>query len=124
MSLCLGDGDGDEGEGAIAELAVFKGRLCDEDICELENHFMKKHGIAPVSKEPDVALLVRHDDLKRQCRAMIAQPPPWPMRVSGIPLPIMAQDRSVAWQRMNAVTGKDMRVSRIGSKFSNGSSDW
>jgi hypothetical protein len=124
MSLCLGDGNGDEGEGAIAEVAVFKGRLCDEDICELEFHFMKKHGITPVKKESDVALSVRQDDLKRQGRALIAQPPPWSMIVSGIPLPIMAQDRSVAWHRMNAVTGKDMRVSRIGSKFSNGSSDW
>ena len=123
MSLCLGDGNGDEGEGAIAELAVFKGRMCDEDIVSVECHLLRKHGIAK-PKVSDVVSLVRDDDLRRQGRALIAQPPPWSMRVSGIPLPIMAQDRSVAWHRINAVTGKDMRVSRIGSKFSNGSSDW
>ena len=124
MSLCLGDASTDEGEGAIAELAVFKGRLADADIKQLECYLMHKHGITKF-KSSERATLVRQDEWKRQGRALIAQPPPWSMRVStGIPLPIMARDRDVAWHRINAVTGKDVRVARIGSKFSNGSSDW
>lgn len=124
MSLCLGDASIEEGEGAISELAVFKGRLPDTDIEQLEDHLMRKHGIVK-SKPAERASLVREDKWKRQGRALIAQPPPWSMRApSGIPLPIMARDRDVSWHRINAVTGKDVRVSRIGSKFSHGSSDW
>jgi hypothetical protein len=123
MSLCLGDAS-IEGEGAIAELAVFKGRLADADIEQLECFLMHKHGITK-PKSSERAILVRQDEWKRQGRALIAQPPPWSMRVpNGIPLPIMARDRDVSWHRINSVTGKDVRVARIGSKFSNGSSDW
>jgi hypothetical protein len=123
MSLCLGDGAEDEGKGAIAEVVVFKGRLPNEDIERLERYLTRKHGIVHAS-DTDVGLLVREDEWRREARALIAQPPPWSMRVSGVPLPIMAQDKSVSWRRINSVTGKDLRVSRIGSKFSNGSSDW
>jgi len=124
MSLCLGDASIEEGEGAISELAVFKGRLADSDIEQLEGYLMRKHGIAQ-PKPSERATLVRQDEWKRQGRALITQPQPWSIRVpSGIPLPIMARDRDVAWHRINSVTGKAVRVSRIGSKFSNGSSDW
>lgn len=124
MSLCLGDASIEEGEGAISEIAVFKGILPDTDIEQLEDYLMRKHGIAK-PKPAERATLVRQDEWKRQGRALIAQPPPWSMRVpNGIPLPIMARDKDVSWHRINSVTGKDVRVSRIGSKFSNGSSDW
>jgi hypothetical protein len=124
MSLGLGDASVEEGEGAISELAVFKGRLPDSDIEQLENYFMQKHGINK-PKPSEQAMLVRQDEWKRQGRALIAQPPPWSMRVSGgIPLPMMARDRDVSWHRVNAVTGKQVSVSRIGSRFSTGSSDW
>lgn len=124
MSLCLGDASIEEGEGAISEVAVFKGRLADADIEHLEDYLMHKHGITK-PKPTERATLVRRDEWKRQGRALIAQPAPWSMRApSGVPLPIMARDRDVSWHRINAVTGKEVRVSRIGSKFSNGSSDW
>jgi len=45
MSLCCGNGSGGEGEGAIAELAVFSGRLALLDLQVLEHQMMLKHGI-------------------------------------------------------------------------------
>lgn len=124
MSLCLGDASIEEGEGAISEVAVFKGRLPDSDIEQLEGYLMRKHGISK-PKPAERTKLVRQDEWKRQGRALIVQPPPWSMRVpSGVPLTMMARDNDVSWHRVNAVTGKQVRVSRIGSKFSNGSSDW
>lgn len=45
MSLCCGNGSGGEGEGAIAELAVFQGRLDLDDIRVLENEMMTRNCI-------------------------------------------------------------------------------
>jgi hypothetical protein len=48
MSLCCGQsGKRGEGEGAIAELAVFHGRFDQLDINVLEQTLMDKHGIVP-----------------------------------------------------------------------------
>jgi hypothetical protein len=122
MTLCYGEGCDEEGEGAISELAVFQGRLCMSDIEQLEGHLMKKHGIR--RGNPGIqSFLFQEDELRRQARALIAQP--FPYQLSGqVPLSIVAQDRSVAWKRVNAVTGKSVNIGRIGSKFSTGSSDW
>ena len=48
MSLCCGNGSGGEGEGAIAEIAVFHGRLDLLDLQVLERQMMKRHGIPSV----------------------------------------------------------------------------
>jgi hypothetical protein len=45
MSLCCGNGSGGEGEGAIAELAVFQGRLELPDLQVMERAMMERHGI-------------------------------------------------------------------------------
>lgn len=120
MSLCLGEGSDGAGEGAIAELIVFKGRLCQEDLERLEQKLMTKHGLVKSTDR-----LTSEDQWRRESRALISQPSPWTMvKTKGVPLRVVAKDRSVAWHRMNAVTGKMMKVSRIGSKFSTGSSDW
>lgn len=122
MTLCFGEGCDEEGEGAISELAVFQGRLCLSDIEQLEGYLMKKHGIRR-GNPGSQSLLLQEDELRRQARALIAQPSPY--QLSGqVPLSIVAQDRSVAWKRVNAVTGKGVNIGRIGSKFSTGSSDW
>jgi len=120
MTLCFGEGDDDEGQGGISELAVFYGRLPLSDIETLEQHLMEKHAIK--KPKPNAS---QEDEWKRQARALIVQPPPYAMRVtSGVPLRIAAKDPSVAWKRMHAVTGREMAVGRIGNKHSTGSSDW
>jgi hypothetical protein len=126
MSLCMGEhSDGEVGEGAISELIVWKGRLPEPDLTMLEQSLMTKHGIAPARGYRQQLLL--QDQRQRTSRAMIAQSPPWEMIQPrrGIPLRVVAQDRSVAWHRRSAVTGNAVHTSRIGSKFSTGSSsDW
>jgi len=150
MSLCFGEGDPGEGEGAISELAVFKGRLPDIDLATIEKHMMKKHGIyrAPSTptSEPNAAndtskqdTDIRNtptnttttiispwheDEWRRQAHALIVQPYPYVLSGKNVPLRFLSNHRSVAWHRSCDVTGTALRVSRIGSKLSNGSSDW
>lgn len=148
MSLCFGEGDPGEGEGAISELAVFKGRLPDIDLATIEKHMMKKHGIyrAPSTPTPEsnstndtskqdtdrntstntttIMSPWQEDEWRRQAHALIVQPYPYVLSGKNVPLRFLSNHRSVAWHRSCDVTGTALRVSRIGSKLSNGSSDW
>eukprot|EP00541_Cyclophora_tenuis_P019186 CAMPEP_0116548914 /NCGR_PEP_ID=MMETSP0397-20121206/4595_1 /TAXON_ID=216820 /ORGANISM="Cyclophora tenuis, Strain ECT3854" /LENGTH=262 /DNA_ID=CAMNT_0004073605 /DNA_START=252 /DNA_END=1040 /DNA_ORIENTATION=- len=123
MSLCFGQGSDGEGEGAIAELAVFKGQLPLRDIERLEQHVMTRHGIAQVPPGAEL-FFAEEDEGKRQARALIAQTPPYKIEGMGVPLRIVARDPAVAWHRANLVTGELVSVGRIGSRLSTGSSDW
>lgn len=122
MSLCYGDGMNGEGEGAISELAAFKGRMSMADIENMERYLMEKHGIPSRTTGPTTP--AQEDEWRRQAHGLIVQPPPWKLRGEPVPLRVMAKHKSVAWHRTNVVTGKIVPVSRIGSKHSTGSSDW
>lgn len=151
MSLCFGEGSEGEGAGSITELAVFKGAMDKQDILKIEDHLMRKHGIlhgstgfvnndlSSVAKSSDaIKGLSEKDELRTRAHdqwqadkwkrdvhsLMMHAPPCLPPSGSGIPLRIVTRHRSVAWYRCCEVTGKPLRVSRIGSKQSNGSSDW
>lgn len=153
MSLCFGEGSEGEGAGSIAELAVFKGAMDQKDIINVEEHLMRKHGIIhgstgfvkdPASKSSSIKKTThvrnlsetnelrtradnqwQEDQWKRDVHSLMTHPPPClPPSGSGIPLRVATRHRSVAWYRCCEVTGKPLRVSRIGSKLSNGSSDW
>jgi hypothetical protein len=138
MSLCCGgDVDGDCGQGAIAEIAIFKGRMDITDIVTLEQYLMKKHGILSTEerkhfvdgenrnrlKPIDINCQVKEDEWKRQAHAMIEQSLPW--NVEGpIPLRVATNHHSVAWRRTNEITGSTINIQRIGTKHGTGSSDW
>lgn len=153
MSLCFGEGSEGEGAGSIAEFAVFKGAMDRQDIFNVEDHLMRKHGIIhgstgfvkdPISNSSfnnntslDRNLSEKNelrtradnqwqeDQWKRDVHSLMIHPPPClPPSGSGIPLRVAARHRSVAWYRRCEVTGKPLKVTRIGSKLSNGSSDW
>ncbi len=136
MPLCFGAGSEGEGEGSIAELAVFSGALPIEDVEQYERHLMQKHGIVhgqqhvyPLNYSGDSAVESignrwQEDLWRRQVHAMIVHPPHHEIAGTSIPLRVAAKHRSVAWHRSNEVTGKVVKVSRIGSKVSHGSSDW
>jgi hypothetical protein len=125
ISLGFGDGSPGEGEGSISELVVFQGRLPLADVKALEQHLMQKHGISPTVPGTE-DLLQQEDEWKRDSRALIAQPAPYDLVVvpKGVPLRVVAKDDSVSWHRLNAVTGQRIQVARIGSRQSQGSSDW
>mmetsp|Transcript_55747 Transcript_55747/g.66995 ORF Transcript_55747/g.66995 Transcript_55747/m.66995 type:complete len:258 (+) Transcript_55747:856-1629(+) len=136
MSLCFGGGDTDEGEGSISELILFKGRLSEQDVAKMEAHLMTKHGITPATIATNdrhrqetnttryLASTWQEDEWKRQVHALIMQPAPYKIQGPGVPLRVAARHRSVAWHRVNTVTGKVVKVSRIGCSIGNGSSDW
>ena len=125
MSLCFGQGSDGEGEGAIAELALFKGRLELEDIKLLEGQLMQRYGIqAPVIPKSEV---VQNDQMSRLAHAMLSHPPRHRLFSSStqrIPLRVMTKHRVVAWRQTNPVTGERILVQRIGTKFAGSSSDW
>lgn len=137
MSLCYGEIEGECGQGAIAELAVFKGRMDESDIEKLETYFMKKHGILSVQEKKDfvakenskrlkhlnIECHLQEDEWRRQAHALIEQRRPWDLE-GAVPLRVAANHQSVAWHRVNDITGAPVRISRIGAKNSNGSSDW
>ena len=83
---------------------------------------MRKHKIQKCCPG-NQRLILNEDEWRRQARALIVQPSPYAL-MGPVPLSIVAQDRAVAWKRVNAVTGENLRIGRIGSKFSTGSSDW
>lgn len=108
-SLCCGQGSPGEGEGAIAEVALFKGRLDEQDIVTLESHLMKKHAIPPQNAEPWM-----DDDLHRQARAMfqlVANP-----RGNRVPLKYFAKSPNVAWKVYHPVTHHLIKKDRIGAR--------
>lgn len=139
MTLCFGEGSDGEGEGSIAELAVFRGSMNQQDIEKMENYLMTKHGVLHGSagyKKPSQGSVRngkkgrvavdqwQEDKWRRDAHALMTHPPPYQVTEIGFPLRIAANHKSVAWYRTNEVTGKKIRVSRIGSKLSTGSSDW
>jgi len=126
MSLCFGEGAPGEGDGSIAELVVFQGRLEKEyDLKVLEMYLMKKHGISPTVTSNMQQFLQQEDEWKRDSRALIEQSSPYEMVIpNSIPLRVVANDHTVAWHRINNVTGERINVGRIGSRISTGSSDW
>jgi hypothetical protein len=141
MSLCCGNGSGGEGEGAIAELAVFQGRLDLTDIQALEKKWMKQHflpvvqvtndeskcastvGEFPIS-ETGALSVWRENDFVRQAHALFFLPEtedgtatlPSSSTPTRIPLRFLSRHRSVAWRQANPVTGEPIRVQRIGCK--------
>ncbi len=132
--LCSGTGSEGEGEGSIAELSVFKGSLPLQDIECYEKYLMAKHGIVhghqKLFPQEENNLLIQNygnrwqeDRWRRQAHALMSHPPYYDVGNS-IPLRVAVGHRSVAWVRTNRVTGSQMKVSRIGAKHSNGSSDW
>lgn len=138
MSLCYGEIDGECGQGAISELAVFKGRLDLSDITTLESYLMKKHGILSAQEQKNfiadqnnnrtkpiqIGNRWEEDEWRRQAHALIVQRPPWDLDGKPVPLRVAANNNSVAWQRVDDITGAPLRVPRIGHKTGNGSSDW
>jgi hypothetical protein len=138
MSLCCGDGSSGEGEGAIAEVAVFKGRLAVSDIEAIEHSLMQKHGIPSSSFSNDYfdssklkngAYSQQHwldYDRMRQAEALITCYPMSKKHVlplPQVPLRFLSQHKSVAWKRYNPVTGKTITINRIGCKPGESSSD-
>jgi len=140
MSLCFGEGSDGEGEGCISELCCFKGTMDKYDIECFERYLMKKHGIIHGStgfrhtkstnakvdqeiKEKDGDQW-QEDQWMRDVHSLMAHPPPFAASDRRIPLRFAARHRTVAWRRSCEVTGKPIRVSRIGSRLSTGSSDW
>lgn len=138
MSLCYGEIEGECGQGAIAELVVFKGRLDECDIMKLEKYLMEKHGILSIEERQQfvdrensnrmkpihIACHLQEDEWRRQAHALIEQRSPWTLDGSSVPLRVAANHHSVAWHRTNEITGSQIKTARIGAKNSNGSSDW
>jgi hypothetical protein len=117
MSLCCGQGSPGEGEGALAEVVVFSGRLDLQDICALEGHLMSKHGIAPRQESS-----WQEDDMSRQAAALfqlVSNP-----RGTRVPLRYMARQPIVAWRVRNPVTEQVIPRTRIGAAGGGSSSDW
>ena len=125
MSLCFGQGSDGEGEGAIAELALFKGRLDMADILAIEKDLMRRHGIETPELESN--LILAEDVFFKRAHAMLSHPPRHKIFGDGamsVPLRYMTKHRSVAWKQANPVTGDKIQVSRIGTKSTESSSDW
>lgn len=125
MSLCFGQGSDGEGEGAIAELAVFKGRLVQSDIDKVEQELMEKYGIV----SPTIPEHRREVENKfsRLAHAMLSHPPGHKLFLKNkqhVPLKYMTKHRSVAWRQTNPVSGEPIRVQRIGTKLGDSSSDF
>jgi hypothetical protein len=127
MSLCCGQGSSGEGEGAIAELAVFSGRLDILDIEALESALMQKHGIPHNDPPP-----WKDSEWERQAQALLYYPqtprlelPIVTDNVSrGVPLQYLARHRAVSWKRTHPVSGLNAQILKIGSKPGASSSDW
>jgi len=125
MSLCFGQGSDGEGEGAIAELAVFKGKLDALDIGVMERRLMTKYGIpSPTLPEHERA---DENHYYRLAHAMLSHPPGHKLFLQSsqrIPLKYLAKHRLVSWRQTNPVTGEPISVQRIGCKQGESSSDW
>jgi hypothetical protein len=120
MSLCCGFGSGGEGEGAIAELAVFNGCLSEADIEVLEKDMMIRHNIPPVSYHSNEERSQDHEWM-RQAQALFVRPD---SSFDNIPLRYMSRHRAVAWKQFHAVTGVPMIQQKIGARAGGESSEW
>lgn len=131
MSLCFGQGSDGEGEGAMAELAVFKGKLNVIDLMALEEHLMTKHGI-PHPKRPSEEVAT-DDEYSRLAQGLLLQSCDasddkvdglMSLKPKPVPLRYFTKLRNVSWKQTNPVTGESISVQRIGTKCGNSSSDW
>lgn len=143
MSLCFGNGSDGEGEGAMAELAVFKGQLDLADLEAVESHLMKKHGIPHPHRDVDEVAV--DDNFSRKARALLAQSFATDVPVAhayreestlssfsnrglpddrGVPLRYMTKLRQVAWKQISPVTGAAIVVPRIGARQAPSDSEW
>ena len=126
MSLCFGHGSDGEGEGAIAELVLFKGRLPLNDVYVLEKYLMDKHGILAPSRSN--LKLAQDDQWSRQAHALLSHPPNHKLINSStvrVPLRFLTKHRIVAWKQTHPVTGKALQVQKIGSnRLGCSSSEW
>jgi len=123
MSLC--DGGGEEGhgdgEGAIAEVLVFKGGY-GEWVGDVERRVMRRQGISMVRDEGDV----RSEVMYRKGEMLLREAPsavPANETKEAVPLRYVANNKRVNWERKHRVTGADVYQNRIGSKNA-GDSDW
>lgn len=145
MSLCFGEGSDGEGEGSISEIAVFRGAMVNDDLEQIEKFLLKKHGIIHgddrylrshtsqmdiIPETSEVTMKIptqvnqwQENKWTKDAHALMVHAPPFEVS-TGVPLRVAARHRTVAWSRMCEVTGKQLHVSRIGAKKSNGSSDW
>jgi hypothetical protein len=118
MSLCCGNGSDGEGEGAISELAVFSGRLCEEDLYIIERNLMSKHGIIP--SKLSHTLICKDDCLQRQAHVLMIGETmniaTGPNNLVSVPLSYVARHPSVAWQKQNPVTQRPISIHRIGQR--------
>jgi hypothetical protein len=120
MSLCSGYGSGGEGQGAIAELAVFQGRLDACDIEQLEAQMMNRHDIARVDAKSRSEQWHEYK-WARQAQALLDG------QTGRVPLRILANHKSVAWKMQNHVTGKSIPIQKIGCRQSgedSSTSEW
>lgn len=125
MSLCFGQGSDGDGEGAIAELAVFKGRLPEQDIEMLEGRLMAKYGIpSPTLPEMERAEENRFYRIAHAMLSHAADNTMFQSMSQRIPLRYFSKHRIVAWRQTNPVTGEPVRVQRIGTKLGDSSSDF
>jgi hypothetical protein len=113
LTLCCGYGSGGEGEGAIAELAVFQGRLDDADICAMEEQLMSKHGIPRQSRPPQDVW--QEDEWRRQAHDLYVRKNRAVARMT-VPLRYMARHRAVAWKQHSVVTGDQIPTLKIGCR--------
>lgn len=117
MSLCFGEGSDGEGQGAMAELAVFKGIFEQDDMETVESHLMRKHGI----EYPQGSSEQFHVDDEMTRLALyslsqgIANNETTDSDTIRIPLRYLARLRQVSWKPINAVTGTPVTVNRIGT---------
>jgi hypothetical protein len=124
VSLCSGNGEWPgQGEGSVAEVAVFGGRLDLADIQHLEQRAMRRYGINPAGRDTgslaglDVARR-KHWQYTRWAAlalmddedAVTVAPP------SRIPLSYLSRHVSLAWQYRHAVTGQMVRPRRLGTR--------
>lgn len=119
MSLCFGQGSEGEGEGAIAELAIFKGRLPVDDISLIESHLMAKHEISVPTIPRNER--IRDDFYSRLAHKLIEQTPARARRNKStighsVPLKYMTELRHVAWKQTDPVTGIRRGIKQIGDK--------
>ena len=131
ISLCCGQHMERGGDGAIAEVAVFKGRLPTGDLERLEAQMMREHKIgSPISAE---SALMENDCVKKAEILYLWPPPPEnvpsssPENVAAqVPLPLhyMTRHRMVSWKQYDPVSGDEVRLSRIGARNGGSSSDW
>ena len=91
---------------------------------EKKDFFAKEKEKSNRTKPLKIGSHLQEDEWRRQAHALIKQQRPWKLEGAAVPLRVAANHPSLAWQRTNDITGAPVRISRIGAKRSNGSSDW